>query len=155
MGIFNKSKPVEIELGPKLFKSIVKVMDDPTGASEDKNVAYAGRNVKQDLTIVGESNYQDSIALFKKGWSYGLLVPEQDNQYDKNAVALYLIDSKYEIHKVGYLPKELAAKVSKPIINLLIGKGQVVPVLAKVDGGTKDKPNLGVFAYARTESVTF
>lgn len=155
MGIFNKSKPVELELGPKLFKAIVKVMDDPTGSSEDKNVAYAGRNVKQDLTIVGESNYQDSIALFKKGWSYGLLVPEQDNQYDKNAVALYLIDSKYEIHKVGYLPKELAAKVSKPIINLLIGKGRVVPVLAKVDGGTKDKPNLGVFAYARTESVTF
>jgi hypothetical protein len=28
-------------------------------------------------------------------------------------------------------------------------------VLAKVDGGTKDKPNLGVFAYARTEAVTF
>jgi hypothetical protein len=155
MGIFNKSKPVEIELGPKLFKAIVKVMDDPTGSSEDKHVAYAGRNVKQDLTIVGESNYQDSITLFKKGWSCGLLVPEQDNQYDKNAVALYLIDSKYEIHKVGYLPKDLAAKVAKPITNLLISKGQVVPVLAKVDGGTKDKPNLGVFAYARTEAVTF
>jgi hypothetical protein len=69
MGIFSKPKPVEIELGPKLFKAIVRVMDDPTGSSEDKNIAYAGRNVKQDLTIVGESNYQESIALFKKGWS--------------------------------------------------------------------------------------
>ena len=155
MGIFSKAKPVEIELGPKLFKAIVKVLDDPTGATENKNIAYAGRNVKQDLTIVGESNYQDSIALFKKGWSYGLLVPEQENEYDKNAVALYLIDSKYEIHKVGYLPKELAAKVSKPIINLLIGQGQVVPILAKVDGGTADKPHLGVFAYARTEAIKF
>lgn len=155
MGIFNKPKPVEIELGPKLFKAIVRVMDDPTGSAEDKTVAYAGRNVKQDLIIVGEGNYQESIALFKKGWSYGLLVPEVDNQHDKNAVALYLIDSKYEIHKVGYLPKELAAKVSKSIIKLLTGQGQVVPVLAKVHGGTVEKPHLGVYAYARTEAVEF
>ena len=155
MGIFNKPKPVEIELGPKLFKAIVKVMDDPTGSTENKNIAYAGRNIKQDIAVVGESNYQESIALFKKGWSYGLLVPEQENEYDKNAVALYLIDSKFEIHKVGYLPKELAAKVSKSIINLLVGKGQVVPVLAKVDGGSAAKPNLGVFAYARTNEINF
>jgi hypothetical protein len=79
----------------------------------------------------------------------------QDNQFDKNAIALYLIDSKYEIHKVGYLPKELAANVSKPIVNLLVSQGQVIPVLAKVDGGTAEKPNLGVFAYARTEAVKF
>jgi hypothetical protein len=155
MGIFSKPKPVEIELGPKLFKAIVKVMEDPTGMTENKNIAFAGRNIKQDLIIVGESNYQETIALFKKGWSYGFLVPEQDNQFDKNAIALYLIDAKYEIHKVGYLPKELAAKVSKPIVNLLIGQGQVIPVLAKVDGGTADKPNLGILAYARTETVKF
>jgi len=130
-------------------------MEDPTGESSDRNIAYSGRNIKQDLTIVGESNYQDSIALFKKGWSYGLLVPEQDNEFDKNAIALYLIDSKYEIHKVGYLVKEMAKRVSKPIANLLINKGQVVPVLAKVEGGTKEKPNLGVFAYARTQAVSF
>jgi hypothetical protein len=49
----------------------------------------------------------------------------------------------------------MAAKVAKPIANLLIDKGQVVPVLAKVEGGTKEKPNLGVFAYARTQAVLF
>lgn len=130
-------------------------MDDPTGESEDRQVAYSGRNFKQSLPIVGESNYQDSLALFKRGWSYGLLIPEQDNPNDKNAVALYLIDSKFEIHKVGYLPKELAHSVSKPIANHLVEKGQVVPVLAKVEGGTKEKPNLGVFAYARTQAITF
>ncbi len=155
MGLFNKQKSVQIELGPKLFKAIVRVMEDPTGESSDKNIAYAGRNIKQDLIIVGESNYQDAIALFKKGWSYGFLVPEQDNKFDKNAVALYLIDSEYEIHKVGYLVKEMAAKVAKPIANLLVNKGQVIPVLAKVEGGTKEKPNLGVFAYARTQAVSF
>ena len=155
MGIFGKQKPIAIELGPSLFKAITRVMDDPTGQLDDKRIAYSGRNNKQNLTIVGESNYQDSISKFKKGWSYGLLVPEQDNSHDKNAVALYLIDNKSEIHKVGYLSKELAAKVAKPIANLLVEKGQVVPVLAKVEGGTKDKPDLGVFAYARTTSISF
>jgi hypothetical protein len=155
MGIFSKQKSVSIEIGPKLFKAIVKVMDDPTGQSEDKQVAYSGRNFKQNLEIVGEVNYQQAIEQFKKGWSYGLLIPEQDNQHDKNAVALYLIDDKFEIHKVGYVAKETAAKVAKPIANLLIGKGQVVPVLAKVEGGTKEKPHLGVFAYARTQAITF
>jgi hypothetical protein len=48
-------------------------MEDPIGEFSDKNVAYFGRNIKQDLTIVGESNHQDSIALFKKGLSYGFL----------------------------------------------------------------------------------
>ena len=155
MGIIKKSKSTEIELGPKLFKALVNVMADPTGNSEHKSIAYAGRNVKQEISIVGESNYQEEISKFKNGWSYGFLVPEQDNKFDKNAVALYLIDSKYEIHKVGYLPKELAAKVSKPIANLLVNQGQIVPVIAKVEGGTKDKPELGVFASARTEAISF
>ncbi len=155
MGLFNKPKPVQIELGVKLFKAIVRVMEDPTGESNDRNIAYAGRNIKQELIIVGESNYQDAIALFKKGWSYGFIVPEQDNEFDKNAVALYLIDSKFEIYKVGYLEKHMAAKSSKSIANLLVNKGQVIPVLAKVEGGTKEKPSLGVFAYARTQAVSF
>jgi hypothetical protein len=120
-----------------------------------KNVAYDGRNVTQKLTIVGESFYQESIALFKKGWVYGFLVPDQQNEYDKNAVALYLIDDNLMIHKVGHLPKELAAKVSKPIANLLVGKGQVIPVLAKVEGGTKEKPIMGVFASAKSNSIKF
>ena len=59
------------------------------------------------------------------------------------------------IHKVGHLPKEIAAKVSKPIANLLVTKGQVIPVLAKVEGGTKDKPLMGVFASAKTDAVKF
>jgi hypothetical protein len=75
------------------------------------------------LTIVGGSNYQDSIAFFKEGLSYGFLIPEQDNEFDRNAVALYLIDSNYEIHKAGYLAKDMTAKSSKSIANLLVNKG--------------------------------
>lgn len=155
MGPFKNEKPVEVELGPKLFKSIIDVLEDPTGHTTNKHIAYAGRNVSQKLEIVGESFYQEAIEKFKKGWSYGFLVPDQQNKYDKNAVALYLIDTDLMIHKVGHLPKEMAAKVSKPIANLLITKGQVVPVLAKVEGGTKDKPTMGVFASAKTDSIRF
>jgi hypothetical protein len=162
MGIFgkakpqpDKSKPVDLELGPSLFKAVARVLEDSSGTTDDRRVAYAGRNVKQSILVVGESNYQDSISKFE-GFCYGFLIPEQDNKFDKNAVALYLIlETTYEIEKVGYLPKELAAKVSKPIANLLVNQGQVVPVLVKVVGGTVEKPNLGVSAWAMTDSIKF
>ena len=154
MGTSN-SKSNEIELGSKLFKSIVKILEDPTGNTSHKNVAYSGRNVSQKIEVVGESFYQEAIIKFKKGWSYGFLVPDQQNEYDKNAVAIYLIDSEFMIYKVGHLPKELAAKVSKPIADLLVNKGQVIPVLAKVEGGTPEKPTMGVFASAKTDAVKF
>ena len=149
------SQSNEIELGPKLFKSIVKILEDPTGNTSHKSVAYAGRNVSQKIEIVGESFYQEAIIRFKKGWSYGFLVPDQQNEYDKNAVAIYLIDSDFMIYKVGHLPREIAAKVSKPIADLLVNKGQVIPVLAKVEGGTPEKPTMGVFASAKTDAVKF
>jgi len=155
VGIFKEQNSVDLELGPKLFKAIIQVLEDPTGSTSNKNVAYAGRNVSQKLEIVGESFYQEAIEKFKKSWSYGFLVPDQQNEYDKNAVALYLIDNDLMIHKVGHLPKELAAKVSRPIANLLVAKGQVIPVLAKVEGGTKEKPTMGVFASAKTDSIKF
>jgi len=155
VGIFKEQKSVDLELGPKLFKSIIEVLEDPTGNTSHKNVAYAGRNVSQKIEVVGESFYQEAIIKFKKGWSYGFLVPDQQNEYDKNAVAVYLIDSEFMIYKVGHLPKELAAKVSKPIADLLVNKGQVIPVLAKVEGGTPEKPTMGVFASAKTNSIKF
>jgi len=151
----SNSKSNEIELGSKLFKSIVKILEDPTGNTSHKNVAYSGRNVSQKIEVVGESFYQEAIIKFKKGWSYGFLVPDQQNEYDKNAVAIYLIDSEFMIYKVGHLPKELAAKVSKPIADLLVNKGQVIPVLAKVEGGTPEKPTMGVFASVKTDAVKF
>jgi hypothetical protein len=59
------------------------------------------------------------------------------------------------IHKVGHLPREIAAKVSKLIANLLVTKGQVIPVLAQVKGGSKDKSLMGVFASAKTDVIKF
>jgi hypothetical protein len=145
----------KIELGPKLFSSIVKVLEDQTGKTTHPNIAFGGKNSSQKLNIVGESFYQEALSRFKVGVSFGFLVPDQNNPYDKNAVALYLIDKELMIHRVGHLPKDVAAKVSQPIANLLGSENQIIPVQARVAGGTKDKPTLGVFAYARTEVVIF
>lgn len=144
-----------IELGPKLFSAIIEVLKDPTGKTTHPNIAFGGRNVSQKINIVGESFYQDAIARFKDGPSYGFLVPDQNNPYDKNAVALYLIDTELMIHKVGHLPKDLASRVSQPIANLLGSENQVIPIEAKVAGGTKEKPTMGVFASAKTKAVDF
>jgi hypothetical protein len=145
----------KIELGPKLFSSIVKVLEDQTGKTTHPNIAFGGKNSSQKLNIVGESFYQEALSRFKVGVSFGFLVPDQNNPYDKNAVALYLIDKELMIHRVGHLPKVVAAKVSQPIADLLGSGNQIIPVQARVAGGTTDKPTLGVFAYARTEVVIF
>ena len=145
----------KIELGPNLFSFVVRILEDPTGKTSHPNIAFGGKNASQKLNIVGESFYQDALSRFKTGVSYGFLVPDQNNPYDKNAVALYLIDKELMIHRVGHLPKEVAARVSQPIANLLGSGNQIIPVQARVAGGTTDKPTLGVFAYARTEAVKF
>lgn len=172
MGIFGKSstptkshpaiknrKVTPIELNTKLFNGMINVMDDPMGTTEHKNIAYSGRNITQRIDIVGESNYQEVLKGFlKDNWIYGFLVPETDNQFDKNAIALYFLDTKpkiVEVVKVGYLPKDLAKKVAKPIADLLLNDAQILPVIAKTMGGTLDKPNIGIDARVRSNAVTF
>lgn len=145
----------KIQLGPQLFSSILRVLEDPTGKTTHPNIAFSGKNISQKLTIVGESFYQDAISRFVVGVHYGFLVPDQNNPYDKNAVAVYLIDKDLMIHKIGHLPKELASRVSQPIANLLGSRNQVIPVQARVAGGTKEKNLMGVFAYARSSAVYF
>lgn len=155
MGLFDRRKSIEIELGPKLFKALVEVMGDPSGMTTHENISFNGRNNQQSLWIVGESNYQENISKFASGWSYGFLIPEQDNEHDKNAVALYFIGNDFEIFKVGYLKREVAAKVSQSIANLLAVENKLIPVLGLVEGGSPDKPNFGVSAWARTSEVNF
>ena len=147
--------PDKIVVGPNLFSYVVKVLEDPTGKTSHPNIAFGGKSASQKLNIVGESFYQEALTRFKVGVSYGFLVPDQNNPYDKNAVALYLIDKDLMIHRVGHLPKEVAARVSQSIANLLGSSNQIIPVQARVAGGTSDKPTLGVFASARTDAIKF
>lgn len=143
----------DLVLGPSLFKSLIDVMSDPSFKRRHPNIAFGGKSSAQQIPIVGESFRQEEVALFKEGTSFGFLVPDQQNEFDKNAVALYLIKNSAQIHKVGHLPKALAAVVSQPIADLLANEQKIIPVSAKVFGGTREKPIMGVFAIAMTKSV--
>lgn len=167
MGIFGKKEKqaeVNIELDSNLFRRIADLLSSHGGEMlSEKGIAYSPE--KQTLEIVGESFCQEDIKKnFKpESWEYGLLVPEQTNKFDPNAIALYLIISEkvgknnYEfgVVKVGYLKKELAKKVSKPITQLLVSKGKVIPVLAIIKSGHDETDNWGVRAYAMTDQIQF
>jgi hypothetical protein len=122
---------------------------------------------QQPINNVGESYRQESIAKFCSettaedlGWMSGFLLPEMANPHDKTAVAIYVIkrltlgEDKFELLHGGYMDKESAKKVHKKILNLM-GKDQFIPLLTRIVGGTPDKPNFGVFAYAKTSAIKF
>jgi len=143
---------------------------------------------KSPINNVGESYRQDEIRDFCNGeggdempWLSGFLLPEMANQYDKNAVAVYVFrnrsnailkngalsvevlnisenleinDSPFQLLHAGYMDKDSAKKYHKKILDLL-GKNQYVPLLIRISGGTKEKPNYGVFPYAMTDKIKF
>jgi len=125
---------------------------------------------QQPINNVGESYRQEQISIFCNGqsgedlgWLAGFLLPELMNPHDKTAVAIYAIkisdtglnsDQPFAILHGGYMDKESAKKVHKKILNLM-GKGQFIPLLVRIVGGTSEKPNYGVFAYAKTKAIKF
>jgi hypothetical protein len=44
--------------------------------------------------------------------------------------------------------------VHKKILHLL-GLNQYIPLLIRIHGGTKEKPNYGIFAFAMSEKIGF
>jgi hypothetical protein len=125
---------------------------------------------QQPINNVGESYRQQQIAEFcgeeyaeEIGWLAGFLVPEMANPHDKTAVAIYAmkpsddgIESEipFKLLHGGYMDRESAKKVHKKILNLM-GKDQFIPLLVRIQGGTADRPNYGVFAYAKTKAIKF
>jgi hypothetical protein len=143
------------EITGETFEKIIRVVEN---RSVEEGVLPRGDELTP-LDVVGESFYQEDIAKLSKGqpgdkcgWFSGLLISEPRNEYDPNAVAVYLIDSslpEIEAFQVGYLPKEVAAKVTDAISKKLLEDGQVVPILARLTGGeVLGKPNYGVVAKA-------
>lgn len=59
------------------------------------------------------------------------LVPEPDNKFDNNALAVMVDVGRGEIRRVGYLPREIAAKLA-PILN---GDNLPVKIKSIVGGG--------------------
>ena len=162
MGLFgnrDRRAKKDVELGPDLFKRIDILLSTHWQDEDSTGIAYfsSEKSEKQTLDVVGESFCQDDIkANFKPDkWVYGLLVPEQSNKSDPNAVAIYLITKDYGVSRVGYLKKEMAKKVSQKIANLMVNEGKVVPVLAIVKVGPDKSSNWGIRAYAMTDAIKF
>ncbi len=107
MGIFGKKPPrtkQSVELGSDLFKRIEVLLSTHWQDEDSEGIAYftSAKSEKQILEVVGESFFQDEIkSNFKLDkWVYGLLVPEQSNKSDPNAVAIYLITKDYGVCQV-------------------------------------------------------
>lgn len=90
-----------------------------------------------EVGVVGESHYQDALTAIVGGKrpdsvripTQATLVPEPDNPYDPNAVAIY-IDGR----KVGHLPRP-AAQAFAPVGRRLAEQRQVGACSATITGG--------------------
>jgi hypothetical protein len=145
-----------------------QIWDSITNHTSTNRILYDEE--QQPINNVGESYRQKQIEDFcdgiggeELGWLAGFLMPELANPHDKTAVAIYAIrptaqavdsGNPFKLVHAGYMDKESAKKVHKKILNLM-GKDQFIPLLVRVQGGTQDKPNFGVFAYAKTKAIKF
>ena len=77
-------------------------------------------------------NSQKIISELKQGEVLSV-VPEPENKFDNNAIAVY-----HKEIRIGYIPKETAAKIVKDVT---IGK--VSCVVSEVTGGSGGKENYG------------
>lgn len=145
-----------------------QIIDSVEGHSATEQVLYS--EAKQNLLVVGES-FRGSVFEILRGkyqtdpteeideWFSGVLIPEPTNPYDPHAVMVILLDQDDKTNKinplhVGYIDKEHAAKVQPKIISLWKSE-KVIPLLMRLDGGTSDKPNFGVFAMAMTSAIRY
>lgn len=154
---------IRIDFPPDLMQEIDDCIN---GHSATVRVLYDEE--MQFLDIVGESFRQDDLQkLFSEvgdRWLSGFLFPEPFNPHDANAVSLMIISSvkknpetknnEFEVVQAGYLAKDQAKKVSKKVVSLLEGDAYI-PVICKLNGGSSDKPNIGVSARAKTKKIRF
>lgn len=162
MGFFGKKSAKaqkDFELDSKLFKRIERVLSAHPGEDvSTQGIAHfqSSTSQKQYLEIVGEAFCQEDIrGNFKpEKWAYGLLVPEQSNTSDPNAVAVYLITQDFGVVRVGYLKKEQAKRVSRKIAHLMVNDGLVIPVLAIIKE-REGQENWAVLGYAMTDYIQF
>lgn len=78
---------------------------------------------KKELVELGMID--EPIYRYENGGGEAKLIPEPDNQYDPNAIAVYVDDTH-----VGYVPSKKCAKVKR-----LLDSGTVVYIFAEIYGG--------------------
>lgn len=110
-------------------------------------IEYCSGDFQQ--AIVGEASYQDELRRIADGRTErgervefrAVLVPEPENNYDKNAVAVYAESGGV----VGYLDRELAAERQAGIIAHIRDKKSHPCCMAAMFGGLDEKPSIGVW----------
>jgi hypothetical protein len=111
----------------------------PPGASspQDGRLTQVMLRGGIEVGVVGESHYQDALTAIVGGKrpdsvsveTHAMLVPEPDNPYDPNAVAVYVAD-----RKVGHLPRP-AAQAYGPVGRRLAEQQQIGTCRAVIVGG--------------------
>jgi hypothetical protein len=100
-----------------------------------------------DIEIVGESFHEATIRTVRKRYGSDefeiVLRAETGNPYDPNAVAVDVDGAP-----VGHLSREMAMSW-QPLVLAARSEGFAVTGVARVYGGSADKPNVGVFGAAR------
>ena len=98
-----------------------------------------------DLGIVGESFHQDELVplrISQRGQPFAVrLVPEPENPYDENAVAIQVVKSGVSI---GHLSREEAARF-QPHLLRLAAAGLAVTCRGRTVGGDPERPTIGVW----------
>jgi len=98
------------------------------------------------VNVAGESHYQEALREIA-GTGPGPirleatahLIPEPDNAYDPSAIRVEI-----DGHKVGYVPRDLAAAYA-PVLAPIMVRGRVPACEALVAGREGPDPVLGVF----------
>lgn len=97
------------------------------------------------LEVKGESFYQDNLrhVVTQLGREIpAILIPEPDNEYDRNAVSVWCGGLK-----VGHLTREDAAVYQSAIARLTQQEGKPIAVTGRIFGGEPTKPSLGIWLY--------
>jgi hypothetical protein len=96
------------------------------------------------LRVVGESHCQQALHIVAHGQAAGdtlaehikvtaALVPEPENDWDRNAVRVDVVVDKRTV-KVGYLPREIAAEIQPELLDLR-RQGRLGVCAARIAGG--------------------
>ena len=94
------------------------------------------------LGAVGESQYQEALKRIARNGRlcWATLIPEPDNPFDVNAVVVQI-----GTETVGYLARPDARRYQRRLAT----RAEPLQVPAKLLGGTRDKPFLGVLLDCR------
>lgn len=125
-----------------LLRRLIGQSDVPKSEAEVRVTLFEGQ---ERLEVKGESFNQENLRRVASNLGRevpAILVPEPNNQYDSNAVSVWVGGLK-----VGHLARDDAAIYQAPISRLMSQHGTPVAVTGKIFGGKADKPTLGIWLF--------